>query len=183
MKKMPEVILLCGFSGSGKTETGKILAENIGYGFTDTDETVEEILGRPIPEIFAQMGEAEFRSAESDALRTAVMRKPRIISLGGGGIDDENNLEYVKRNGCLVYLKVTPETVHKRLRNSHVRPMLQSFGLSDRKKTAVDLEKIRPLVEKREKYYLQADIVIDTEGRTPEEAAREIKSRLIQDGP
>ena len=183
MKKMPEVILLCGFSGSGKTETGIILAKNIGYGFTDTDEAVEEILGRTIPEIFAQMGESEFRSAESDALRAAVMRKPQIISLGGGSIDDENNLEYIKRNGCLVYLKTTPETVHRRLRDSHVRPMLQSFGLSEGKKAAPALERICSLMEKREKYYLQADIVIDTEGRTPDEAAREIKSRLIQDGP
>jgi shikimate kinase len=141
---MPEVILLCGFSGSGKTETGNILAKNIGYGFTDTDKAVEDILGKPIP---------------------------------------ENNLEYIKRNGCLVYLKTTPETVHRRLRDSHVRPMLQSFGLSEGKKAAPALERICSLMEKREKYYLQADIVIDTEGRTPDEAAREIKSRLIQDGP
>ena len=61
--KLPEIVLLCGFSGSGKTETGKILSEKLGYGFTDTDATVEEELGKSIPEIFLKQGVIRFGNA------------------------------------------------------------------------------------------------------------------------
>lgn len=182
MADIPEVILLCGFSGSGKTETGQILAQRLDYGFVDTDEVVEESLGKSIPEIFAMMGEAKFRFAESDVVRMAVINKPHVISLGGGTIDDENNLKYIKHNGFLVYLKVSPETVFERLQKSHVRPMLQSFAVFEATGSAPDIGRIQSLIARREKYYSQADLVIDTENKSPEEVASEIKGKLSQDG-
>ena len=128
MEIQDKVIFLCGFSGSGKTETGEVLARKIGYSFTDTDKTVEEVLNKPIPEIFAKLGEAKFRFAESDVIRLAVANQPRVISLGGGAIRDKHSLDYIKDQGRLVYLKASPETVYERLLESHMRPLLNAVS-------------------------------------------------------
>jgi shikimate kinase len=166
MSKIPPVVLLCGFSGSGKTKTGPQLAESLGYEFLDTDATVEEVLGKSVPEIFLKLGEAKFRFAEADVLRMAVKRSRQVIALGGGTIADENTLAYVKESGYLVYLKVGPETVYDRLGKSHMRPMLQSFTEGQEDQKEVIMKRIRKLLEDREQFYIQADLVIDTEGKT-----------------
>ncbi len=181
MKKLPEIIFLCGFSGSGKTETGACLARMLGYGFTDTDTTVEDVLGKSIPEIFAKMGEYKFRFAESDVVRMSVEKKPRVISLGGGTIVDENNLQYVKNNGFLVYLRVAPETVYERLRESHIRPMLQAFSKDEASQQDAVMTRIRRLLDEREKYYNQADLTVDTDGKSPEDVAGEIEGTITRE--
>lgn len=181
MKKPPEIIFLCGFSGSGKTETGACLARRLRYGFTDTDATVEDVLGKSIPEIFAKMGEYKFRFAESDVVRMSVEKKPRVISLGGGTIVDENNLEYVRDNGFLIYLRVTPETVYERLRDGHIRPMLEAFSKDEESQKEAVMTRIRRLLDERERYYNRADLVIDTEGKSPEEVAGEIEGTLTRE--
>lgn len=178
MTDIPEVIFLCGFSGSGKTETGEILAKKLDYGYLDTDRTVEETLGKTIPEIFAKDGEGKFRFAEWDIIRMALKSKPRVIALGGGTIGDDNNLAYVKDNGYLVYLQVKPETVYERLLTSHLRPMLQAFSRDEKDQEEIVMKRIRDLLSEREAFYLKADMIVNTEGRTPEEVAEEIKGKL-----
>jgi shikimate kinase len=182
MKKLPEIIFLCGFSGSGKTETGERLAELIEFGFIDTDATVEESLGKTIPEIFAKQGEAKFRFAESDVIRMATGRPPQVIALGGGAIGDEHKLDYIKDQGYLVYLRVTPETVYERLRNSTLRPLLEVYTDDEGKRREAVMKRIHTLLDEREKYYLAADMVVDTEGKSPEAVAREIQERLTGNG-
>jgi shikimate kinase len=178
METLPDVILLCGFSGSGKTETGKELAENLGYGFTDTDATVEEALGKSIPEIFAKLGEGKFRFAESDVMRMAFKKKPQVISLGGGTIADDNNLKYVKSNGYLIYLRAGVETVYERLRDSHLRPMLQAFSREEDIQKEMVIKRIKELMQERETYYLKADLIIDTDGKAIADVAGEIGDAL-----
>lgn len=178
MKDLPPVIFLCGFSGSGKTETGRRLAEKLAYEYTDTDTTVEEAMGKSIPEIFAKLGESRFRFAETDVVRLAVSRPPRVIALGGGAIADENNLAYIKDNGFLVYLKVSAETVYARLRDSHLRPLLEVISDDEQAQQEAVMNRIQKLMAQREAHYLKADLVIDTEGRSPDEVAEQIKAAL-----
>lgn len=178
MSERPQVIFLSGFSGSGKTETGKLLADSIAYGFTDTDSVVEDALGKSIPEIFAKMGESKFRFAESNAIRIATLNKPQVIALGGGSIADKNNLAYVKSMGFMVYMKVSPETIFERLKKSHFRPMLDTMAAGSDDRIEGAKERIRSLLETREKFYLEADYVIDTENKSPSEVAEAIKAKL-----
>lgn len=181
MSDVPEVIILCGFSGSGKTETGEQLAKRLGFGFTDTDATVEEALGKTIPEIFLKLGEAKFRFAESDVMRMAIKHRPQVIALGAGTIADENTLAYVKNNGYLIYLRTTPETVYERLRDSHLRPMLQSFSKEEENEKQIVMGRIRELMEVREALYLQANLIVNTEEKSTAEVAAEIENTLRND--
>jgi shikimate kinase len=180
MSKIPEMILLCGFSGSGKSETGAELAKKLDYGFTDTDLTVEEILGKKIPEILLKMGEAKFRFAESDVLRMATKRKPHVVALGGGTIADENNLNFVKESGFLIYLRVKPETIFERLQNSHLRPLLQSMTGEQDHREAI-MKRIHKLLDQRQPHYEKADLVIDTDGKSVAEVTEEIVLKLSGD--
>jgi shikimate kinase len=181
VKKPPEIIFLCGFSGSGKTETGRRLAELMEFDFIDTDEAVEESLGKTIPEIFARLGEARFRFAESDVIRMATQRPPQVIALGGGAIADEHKLDYVKERGYLIYLRVTPESVYERLRDSTLRPLLEVYTDDEAKRREAVMKRIHKLLDEREKYYLAADMVVDTEGKSPDAVANEIKEKLTKD--
>lgn len=177
-----KVIFLCGFSGSGKTHTGEILARKIKYEYTDTDITVEETLNKSIPEIFAKLGEAKFRFAESDVIRMAVTRPPHVISLGGGAIRDEHSLDFIKGSGRLVYLKASAETIYDRLLKSHMRPLLEAVSRDEDADREVILERINVLLSAREVFYLKADDVVDTEGKSVEEVAEEITNVLGHDG-
>ena len=70
--------------GSGKTTVGRILAQRLGWEFADLDHRVEARDGRTVPQIFAQSGEAAFRTAEADALEELLRFQHVVIALGGG---------------------------------------------------------------------------------------------------
>ena len=158
---IPTRIYLTGFMGSGKSTVGPRLAQRLGYEFIDLDDAVEKAVGKPVQTIFVDEGEAEFRRVEALKLR-AVSRKARVvISLGGGAVTAEDNLYFVVTNGMLIYLRVAPAVLAERLRaDSRVRPLLldaQGRMLSGDQL----LQRIRSMLEKRERFYNQADVVLD----------------------
>ena len=178
MSKLPEMIFLCGFSGSGKTEVGEILAGKLSYAYSDTDAMVEGHLNKTIPEIFAQLGEDRFRFMESDVIRITIKNKPQVVSLGGGTIHDNHILEYLKAFGHLVYLEASPETIYERLQNSHMRPMLEVMEKDELSEKDAIMTRIEGLFDERVKYYQQAHTMITTEGKTCEQVAEEIEQVL-----
>jgi len=158
---IPTRIYLTGFMGSGKSTFGPRLAQRLGYEFIDLDEAVEKAAGKPVQTIFVDEGEAEFRRIEALKLRS-VSRKARVvISLGGGAVTAEDNLYFVVTNGMLIYLRVAPEVLAERLRSdSRVRPLLldeRGNMLSGK----MLLRRIQSMLEKRESFYNQADVVLD----------------------
>lgn len=77
-------VVLTGFMGSGKTTVGRLLAQKVDWQFVDLDAAVQERLGRTVPEIFREQGEACFRSAETEALGQLLLQDRIVIALGGG---------------------------------------------------------------------------------------------------
>jgi shikimate kinase len=117
------VVCLTGFMGTGKTTTGRLLARQVGWPHVDLDKRIEEAAGLEIPEIFAQMGEPEFRRIEHEQLarvmgEAAESQQPRIVSLGGGTTAQTPNLALLRENGAvLVWLEcpidvLLPRCVH-----------------------------------------------------------------------
>ena len=126
----PMDVVLVGLPGSGKSVVGRRLASRHGAAFIDLDERIENRAGRPIPEIFADEGEAAFRAHERAAIAGLGPPDPgssvgRIVATGGGAVVDPRNRWALFRDRHSVWLDGRPEVLAQRLRRSpHVRPLI-----------------------------------------------------------
>jgi len=97
-------IILIGMPGSGKSSVGKIIAEKLQREFIDTDDEIERIAEKPIPQIFEEDGEEKFREIETRALEESSKLSGKIIATGGGIVKLERNHNLLKQNSIIVFL-------------------------------------------------------------------------------
>lgn len=175
MKKEKRTVVLIGFMGSGKTTIGLRLSYLLRLPVEDTDKWIERRSGLSISEIFATQGEEAFRELETQLLKElAESDHSRILSVGGGTPLREQNQDLLKKSGTVVYLRIQPETVWKRLKGDASRPLLQCED---------PLGRIRELLAKRsEKYESCADVIIDVDELTEQECAEKIVKELRKRG-
>lgn len=105
MEQNLENIILIGMPGCGKSRIGRTLAKLSGRRLVDTDREVVRRAGKPIPEIFAEDGEAAFRALESNALREAAKKGGLVIATGGGSILSAENRLALRQNGHIVQIR------------------------------------------------------------------------------
>ena len=149
-------IFLTGYMGAGKTTVGKALAKSLGLTFYDLDWYIEGRRRRTIAQLFEQEGEEGFRKIEKNMLHEVAEFENILLSCGGGTHCFFDNMDYMNQQGCVVYLKTSPEVLCQHLRMGHTeRPLLK--GKSDEEL----LHFVKEQLEKREPYYLQARLVID----------------------
>jgi len=185
VKKNHSLIFLTGFSGSGKSTIGPLLANSLGYEFVDLDQAIEKHAGKAINRIFAEEGEPHFRDLELHFLTGLIHEKNLIISLGGGTLENDHSYELIKKSGTLVYLKLSVKTLARRLCNKTDRPLLK--GDNDRKLSREEIEdKITTILAKRKFRYENASITVFTDvkriGSTVEELTRKIE-RYVKKAP
>jgi shikimate kinase len=118
-------LYLIGMMGVGKTTVGKLLAQEIGYRFVDTDEIIVKAAGKSINEIFTENGEADFRQLESDVLAQVCAYTKLIVATGGGIVMQQQNWGYL-HHGLVVWLDVPIQIILKRLAEDNTRPLLQN---------------------------------------------------------
>lgn len=165
---MSDNLILIGFSGSGKSSVGRVLARRLAWPFVDTDAMIVERFGMPIANLFREQGEAVFRAAERDAVASACSGCHQVISLGGGAPLDPTNRRVLTSGNRIVRLDAAPEELLRRLRAqgpTEERPLLGG---------PEPLVRIQSLLASRAEAYAIATLVITTDGRTPEEVADEI---------
>jgi len=167
-------IILTGFMGVGKSSVGGRLAAMLGMVHLDTDALIEAETRTTISDIFNTRGEAWFRRMEARTIRRASRLNGTVISIGGGALMDQRNVDVLKRAGILVWLRATPESILARLHAQGAsciaaRPLLAG---------GAGLDRVRSLMEMREKGYRQADLVVDTDGKGPDEIACEIAREI-----
>ena len=143
--------------GCGKTTVGRELSKVSGRSFLDMDAIIEEQIGKPISEIFAEEGEAHFRSLETALLRYLLEECPTsaescVISTGGGVVMREENRKLLRTLGMVVWLDVDVETLDLRTRRSGNRPLLLTESPRDVLQKLYDLR--CPM------YYKTSDVVI-----------------------
>nr|WP_115095384.1 shikimate kinase [Synechococcus sp. UW106] len=155
-------LYLVGMMGSGKTSTGRPLAERLGYGFVDADAVIEQAAGCSIPEIFERDGEAGFRSLESKVLNAISQRHSLVVATGGGVVTQPENWG-VLHSGIVIWLDVVPDQLMQRLKtDSTVRPLLQ---------TADPEADLKALLNKRQPLYAEADLTVVINDETPDAVA------------
>ena len=159
-------IVLCGMMGVGKTSVGIQIAKLTGRRWFDTDVVISGRHGK-ISDIFEYYGEAHFRALETDVVRELIKLDGLVISTGGGLVLQPENRDMLKQNGVIVFLRAGFETLISRVRADESRPLLKDTG-----RTA---ETLGQLLSVRTPIYEHvADRIVDTDGKTVEEVAREI---------
>ena len=163
-------IVLIGFMGAGKSTISDYLSTMFDMDSVELDQVIAEREEMSIPDIFATYGEEYFRDLETNLLIEMQSRKNSVISCGGGAALREGNVAEMKKNGRVVLLTATPETIYDRVKDSNDRPVLNG-----RK----NVEGISELMEqRREKYEAAADIVINTDDKTVLQICEELVQRL-----
>jgi len=109
---MRENVVLIGMMGCGKSTVGKLLAETLGFTFVDTDQYIEEALGRSIPDIFAKEGEAFFRDQELGAAEELALGKGQVIACGGGLPTRADSIASLKYSGTVLFLRRDPGEIY-----------------------------------------------------------------------
>jgi shikimate kinase len=149
-------IFLIGFMGSGKSTLGLKLAKLIGYRFIDMDHLIEETAEMSVPEIFNEHGEAVFRKWEQDILHELCQQEKLVIATGGGAPCHSQLMDTMNACGTTIYIQLPPEALKNRLINSRTeRPLIKG------KSEPELLEYITALLEKREKFYSHAELIVD----------------------
>lgn len=163
---MAERILLVGMMGAGKTTVGLALARRLGVPYFDSDRQVERRTGLTVPEIFAARGEAAFRAEEHDALAEAIDSEgPVVVSVAGGAVLDPENRRMLRGAGTVVWLRADVETLAARVGAGAGRPLLGN----DPAAALAQLYEVR-----RPVYAEVADVVVDVDDLTPEQAVERI---------
>jgi shikimate kinase len=155
------LIYLTGFMGSGKSTIAPILANTLGYTCRDIDAEIERITGKKVSDIFTDHGETYFRDVERRLLRESSRLEGCVISLGGGTIANNLNLQIIKASGVLVYLAASAEQIFRRVRFKTNRPLLLTPD-GDRLSEEDLRNRIILLMSERAPYYEQADVTIVT---------------------
>jgi len=149
--------------GAGKSTIGRCLAERLGRDFCDCDHEIEARTGASVSLIFAVEGEAGFRRWETAVLQDLTARPHVVLATGGGAVLAQANRELLKARGQVVYLHADCHTLWERVRKDRSRPLLQ---------TEDPRARIEALYAAREPLYRDlADLIIDTERRSPQMAA------------
>ncbi len=162
----PFNIVLIGFMGTGKTTVGKVLAEKLEMDFIDIDSLISERLGKTISQFFHENGEVAFREIEKAVVEEVSNLSNTIISCGGGVVLHEENITNLRKNGKTILLMANEETIYNRIKTDQSRPLL---------KNGMGIEKIKELLQyRRELYTKSADVIVNTEGKSPEAVCNEM---------
>jgi 3-dehydroquinate synthase len=168
----PELIVLIGFSATGKSSVGHLVAESLGWDFLDTDERIVSRAGKTIAQIFSSDGEEAFRKLENHVITEACTKNRMVVSTGGGAFLDQKNRDLMLSNAVVICLDATPESIYDRLSKSttdgsetEVRPLLLSNN---------PLQRIQTLKSSREASYAYAHWRIHTETMTRDQVTDQV---------
>ncbi|KZR86228.1 shikimate kinase [Synechococcus sp. MIT S9508] len=170
-------LYLVGMMGSGKTSTGRPLAERLGYGFVDADAVIEQVAGCTISEIFERDGEEEFRSLETQVMRSISERHSLVVATGGGVVTRTENWGMMHQ-GIVIWLDVERRQLLQRLQSdSTQRPMLM---------TGDPAETLDEILKQRRPLYDEADLTVVIESESADVVADgiiQLLPELIKDPP
>jgi shikimate kinase len=157
-------IFFIGFMGCGKSHWGKLLGQKLQLPFFDLDEKIEEHEGRSIAEIFEHKGEEYFRLVEKDVLHLLTESHDAFVMACGGGTPCfYNNIDYLKKQGTVVWINCSTDCLYQRLvKEKAQRPMIT--GIPDAQLKSFIIKKY----SSRKIYYQQAHVILPDEVITME---------------
>lgn len=169
-----DAVFLIGFSGSGKSTVGPLLARRLKTDFIDVDSEIEKKAGKTISAIFSEDGEQAFRRMEKTAIKDLLEAgvKGLVIALGGGAFENGKTRKAVQKAGLVIYLRCSQRELYRRLSGKKERPMLL------RQSGSAVRERIRELVSIRSSNYNKANITVSSTNRTATETVKKLTDKL-----
>jgi len=170
------ITALIGIRCSGKTATGRILAEKLGCEFVDTDLSIASRERRSIYDIIERDGEEAFRKLETAALKRALASDGRVIACGGGIVLNSDNTALLRKHATVIWLSATAQTCAGRMASD------EGKGIMRPSLTGVPpVEEISDLFARRNPLYKKAcHHRVDTDGESPGRVAKKIRQFLIR---
>jgi shikimate kinase len=162
-------LYLVGLMGTGKSTLGKMLAQNLGMSFLDSDQEIEKVAQMNVSEIFSKKGESHFRSLEKDFISHGHPQENCLVACGGGLCIPQGMMEAIKERGKVICLWASIATLVERTSSDKTRPLLQNTS---------PLTALQELLNQREERYKEADIIIETDDLSPAEVVELIISKL-----
>lgn len=168
--------------GSGKSSVAPRLARGLGYTALDLDDVVVQSTGLSIPALFDLYGEAHFRKEEREALLATGERTGLVVSLGGGVVSREENLDWLLSHGVLVYLRGSAGFLASRLAQSRRNRPLLFDEHGEQLEDAALRDRVEALLEQRTARYERAHFTVDIDGRDIRQVVVQIRRILVQHG-
>jgi shikimate kinase len=162
-------IALVGLMGVGKSTVGRRLAKRLGLPFADGDVEIEAAAAMTVSDIFARLGEAEFRAGEARVLKRLLNGPRLVLATGGGAVLNEETRAMLKARAVTVWMRADLPTVVARVQRRDTRPLLRGRD---------PLEALKALAEVRYPFYAAADLTVDVTGGAHAQAVEAIVSAL-----
>jgi shikimate kinase len=161
-------LILTGFMGAGKSTVGAILARRLGWQFIDLDQMIEARSQRSVAEIFRDLGEAEFRERERQAVEHLSGHEKLVLALGGGAVENESTRSLLIHSpgNCLVFLDAElAELLARCTAEGEVRPLLAAESFEARH-------------SRRLPHYRSAHVTVSTTGLAPQAVADKVLEQV-----
>lgn len=166
-------IVLVGLMGAGKTTVGRRLAALLNLPFVDADEEIERAAGLPVSEIFARLGEPEFRRGERRVIERLLHDPPHVLATGGGAFVDPHTRALVRERAVSVWLRADIEVLLRRVEKRDSRPLLRNGD------PRAVLER---LMRERYPLYAEADLTVDSNNAPHASAVGQVLAALAARG-
>ncbi len=162
--------------GCGKSTLGRKLATALDCDFVDLDVAIADEYGMSVGEIFARFGEEKFRETESRLLGEIDVWQDTVVATGGGTPCYGDNMALMKSRGKAVYLRLSNESLLKRLlRGRARRPKITALG--DEELASY----IAEVMGERTRFYSMADVAVDCDDMKVDDAVAHICGMLAAD--
>lgn len=164
---MKNNIILIGMPGAGKSTLGVILAKVLAMDFVDCDLVIQKREGRSLSRIIEEEGAEGFIKTE-ERINASLSCENCVIATGGSAVYGKKAMENFKKNGIVVYLKLSYENVSARVHNIKGRGVVLKEG-----------QTFKELFEERSGLYEKyADLIINEDGLSAEQTLSEVIKAL-----
>jgi len=164
-------LILVGLMGAGKSSVGRLVAQQLGIPFIDSDVEIERVSRMTITELFASYGEEEFRALETRVMKRLLKNGPRVVSTGGGAFINDRTRKHIKKGGLSLWLKADLDVLWERVNKRDTRPLL---------KTENPMQTLENLMNARYPIYAQADVTVLSRDVRKELMADEVLKAVIE---
>jgi shikimate kinase len=163
-------LIFVGLMGAGKSAIGRLVANQLGLPFVDTDNEIERVSRMSISELFATYGEAEFRALEMRVIRRLLRSGPKVVSTGGGAFINDKTRRQIERGGISIWLKADLDVLWERVNKRDHRPLL---------KTENPKQTLENLMNDRYPIYQRANLTVISRDVRKDVIAAEVMEAVI----